>query len=107
MLSRIAQKLSNFFRGSLHIIGSLVGVKWRGEWSAEGLVIAGWTFTVGIPVGMLLFGTSFPVIGWLLAIITVLMIVNLDDALVMMSNYLTYGIDGEEVCPYEREEEAM
>ena len=105
MFRRIVDKISNFFRGSLHIIGTLTGVKWKGEWSAEGTFIAGWIFIVGIPVGMLLISPSFPITGWLLIVLTVLMITNLDDALVMMSNYLTYGVNGDKVAPYERNTE--
>lgn len=99
---KILEKISNFFRGSIHVVGTLIGVRWIGEWSIEGLFIAGWIFTIGIPVGILIFGTTFPVMGWLAIVLITLMITNLDDALVMMSNYLMYGVNGDKVAPYER-----
>ena len=100
-MKKILRRISNFFRGAAHIAGTLVGVKWKGEWTYEGLVIAGWIFLLGVPFGILVAGPAFSLLAWLISVLIVLMIINLDDALVMMSNYLTYGIDGEQVSPYE------
>ena len=102
MLKSLTQRISNFFRGATHVVGSLIGVKWRGEWCAGGLITSGWVFLIGAPVGMLFFGAEiFSLTLWMCIVLSVLMIVNMDDALNMMSNYLTYGVDGEEVAPYE------
>jgi len=104
-IRNLISRTCDFFRGTLHVVGTLIGIKWTGEWGAQGLVIAGWTFLIGIPVGMLLLGpTTFSLAGWLFTVLTVLMITNMDDALIMMSNYLTYGVDGEVTDPYEEEQ---
>ena len=102
-MRKLIEKISNFFRGSLHVIGTLFGIKWKGKWMADGLFIAGWIFVVGIPVGMLFIGPWFSIFGWMIMIMLLLIITNIDDALVMMSNYLTYGVNGDNVEPYERE----
>ena len=103
MFKNLIKRISNGFRGTIHVIGSLFGVKWKGEWCAQGLITTGWVFLIGIPIGMLLVGAEiFSVSLWLGFVLLALMIVNIDDSLNMMSNYITYGVDGEETCPYER-----
>ena len=103
-LKKATSYIANMFRGTVWVIGTLLGVKWRGEWGAEGLIIAGWIFFLGIPAGMLLFGpTTFHIGIWLLTVLLILMITNVDDALVQMSNYLTYGVDGTKI-PYGEQE---
>ena len=102
-MRKLITKISNFFRGACHVIGTLLGIKWIGEWRAGGLLMASWIFIAGIPVGLLLIGPgTFSISAWLAAVLLVLMIVNIDDALLMMSNYLTYGVNGEIVEPYEK-----
>jgi len=102
MFKYIIKRITNFFRGTLHIVGTLIGVKWRGEWGAEGLVLAGWIFLVGIPVGILFLGPmTFSINTWLAITLIILMITNMDDALIMMNNYITYGVNGEVVERYE------
>jgi len=94
-LRNIARKVSDFFRGTVRIVGSLFGVKWHGEWVYDSLLMAGWIFLLGLPLGALLFSAEMFSIGlWLTIVLTVLMIVNMDDALLLMSNYLSYGVDG-------------
>jgi hypothetical protein len=102
VFQKIADKASAFTRGTLRVIGTLIGVKWKGEWTAEGLCIAGWIFMLGIPAGMLILGASFSLELWLMIILMILIITNLDDALLQMHNYLTYGVDGEVVGDYEK-----
>lgn len=95
IIKRITSYISNTVRGTIWVLGTLIGVKWKGEWGAEGLIMAGWIFLFGIPAGMLLLGPSTFHAGlWLLAVLLILMITNVDDALVQMSNYLTHGVDG-------------
>jgi len=77
------------------VAGTLVGVKWKGKWTAEPLIISGWIFLFGVPVGVLVAGSYFSLGVWLATVLMVLMIVNIDDALLQMSNYATYGVDGE------------
>lgn len=82
------------------VAGTLVGVKWKGRWNYDPLIIAGWTFLLGLPIGMLLLGSLFSLELWLFLIIFALILANLEDALKQTNNYLQYGVDGE-VEPYE------
>ncbi len=105
-IKSLVKYISNFFRGFTHVVGSLLGIKWRGEWDPQGIILAGWVFLIGTPVGMLIIGAETFSIGmWLTLVVLILMLANMDDALTMMSNYLTYGVDGEQVSPYETVEE--
>jgi hypothetical protein len=83
------------------VAGTLIGIKWKGKWTHDSLIAAGWTFLIGLPLGVLLFGSLFSLELWLFIIIFILMLANLDDALIQTCNFLQYGVDGE-VEPYEQ-----
>ena len=105
-MRKLLTKFCNFCRGAIRVAGTLIGIKWKGTWCFDSLIIAGWVFVLGLPVGMLLFGQTFSLGVWATLILLIMLIVNIDDALVQMSNFLTYGVDGViddgEVAPYER-----
>jgi len=95
MIKRFCKKISNFLRGTVKVIGTLIGVKWTSKWNYDSLAIAGWVFILGFPFGVIALGQSFSLFVWLAIVATTLMLINIDDALLQMTNYLTYGVDGE------------
>lgn len=93
---RLARKVSNFARGAVIVIGTLFGVKKVEEdkFNSTGLATAGWVFMLGIPVGLVLLGPQFPMLTWLALVMCVLMLVNLDDALLLTAKFAEDGVDG-------------
>jgi hypothetical protein len=98
----ITEKIGTTFRGCLYICGTLIGVKWKGQWDYESLAITAWIFLLGLPIGTMMLGSAFSLSTWFLGVLICLMLVNIDDALIQMSNYIMFGVDGE-VPPYERQ----
>jgi len=104
MVNSLITRVCNFFRASIRVIGTLFGAKWHGQWNYESSTIAGWIFFLGVPFGALILGEAFSLAVWLAIVLITLFIINIDDALLQMSNYITYGVDGE-VEPYEKVKE--
>jgi len=96
VISFIAKKTSAFLRGVLYSLRSLLGIKPSKDgldYSAPAAAI--WVFVIGIPVGMLLFGNeAFMVSVWFLIVLGMLILMNLDDTVQMISNFFSYGVDG-------------
>lgn len=78
-------------------MGRLLGVRRVSPEKLDGsrLVTAGWVFMLGIPMGLVLLGTQFPISTWLVIVLGLLAIVNLDDALLLTSQFAEHGVDGE------------
>ena len=75
------------------VLGSLFGIKTaeKGKLNADQLFTAGWVFLFGSPVIIILFGAiNLPV--WAAVILTCLMLVNLDEALMLFYLFSEHGV---------------
>lgn len=92
----ITKKISAFLRGTLYALRSLLGIRPKEgglDYSAPAAAI--WVFVIGIPVGMLVFGSeAFMVSVWFAVVLGMLVLMNLDDTVQMISNFASYGVDG-------------
>lgn len=96
IILKVAKKISAFLRGTLYTLRSLVGIRPKEgglDYSAPAAAI--WVFVIGIPVGMLIFGSeTFIVSIWFFIVLGMLVLMNLDDTVQMISNFMDYGVDG-------------
>jgi hypothetical protein len=94
-MKRLLDRISEATRGIVTIIGRLFGIKEKGGLvDSSRFLTAGWVFLLGVPVGLILFGTAFPISIWFSSVIGILMLANLDEALILLSSYLGYWMDG-------------
>ena len=96
-IKKVAQKISNIVRGAAYIIATLLGIHWQGSqgWNTEALIHTGIIFFVGTPVIMLFMGSElFSLALWLAILLSVLILMNLEDALLMTLNFIKYGVLG-------------
>jgi len=91
---RFTNKVSNYIQSIILVAGRLVGIQRINPDKADSskLVTAGWIFILGIPVGLILLGPEFPMLIWLSIVLGLLMLVNLDDSLILMSNIINNGL---------------
>lgn len=96
LVMSLTKKISSFLRGTLYALRSLVGIRPKeGGFDYSAPAAAIWVFIVGIPVGMLLFGSeTFMVSIWFTIVLGMLILMNLDDTVQMISNFISYGVDG-------------
>jgi hypothetical protein len=86
-MKRISQKISEKFRRFVTVVARLIGLKRiPGGWDTKQIVIGGWLFLAGLPIGLLTFGNYFSLFIWLGIVIAGLTIANLDDALLLVTD---------------------
>lgn len=89
-------KLSYFVRCCLHILGRCIGIKKDlREWRFDGLIMAGWVFVLGLPLGAMVVGSGFSIFLWALIVLLATLIVHADDAIHYLAWLQEYTLDGE------------
>jgi hypothetical protein len=78
-----ASNLSRFCKNFCLAAGTLIGIKRRSKDSYDfsQLVVAIGVILAGMPLGLLLLGESFSLVGWTVIVLIFLCMVNLDDTL--------------------------
>jgi hypothetical protein len=68
------------------VVARLIGLrKVPNGWDTKQVVIGGWLFLAGLPIGLLTLGNYFSLFIWLGIVIAGLTIANLDDALLLIA----------------------
>lgn len=68
----------------LIILSRLVGIKYKdNKFDCKQLLTALWTFLISTPIGLTIIGTGFPIAGWGITILIVLVTINLDETIVL------------------------
>lgn len=81
VMSSATYTVSRIVTGTVLTIGSLVGVyNLHGELKSHRLLMAGMTFIIGLPIGVILFGVEFNIFYWLTICIIGLFLMNLHSA---------------------------
>jgi hypothetical protein len=96
LLRKLVRKCSNFTRGVLLVFGRLLGIKRDGphRYDTGQLTTAAWIFFLGIPIGLILTGTEFPLWIWAAIVLGVLAISNADPAMMLVARIAEDGVDG-------------
>ena len=92
---KLANKISRFFRGIFTVGATFLGIKRTdtGRYDLKQLYIAGSVTLFLIPIGMLIFQTSFSLGALISIVLTLLCLVNLDRALMLVSLFAEQGVD--------------
>jgi hypothetical protein len=86
-MKRLSQKISERFQRFVTIVARLIGLKRTPEgWDTKQVIIGGWLFLAGLPIGLMLFGNYFSLFIWLGVVLAGLTIANLDDTLLLIAS---------------------
>lgn len=86
-------RLSHFASSVVTIMARLFGVQKKTDgYDSSQLSSAVWIFMLGIPAGLFAIGAEFPIALWAAIVFGILMLVNLDDALMLTAAYAEQGI---------------
>ena len=82
-ISRLCETLKNI----LYILGELVGcrISKDGSLNCDRIIMAGFIFIIGVPIGMLFFGEMFTAPLWGTVVLVILAAANMDTALSKMA----------------------
>lgn len=82
-LTRIADAVSYAAKGFILVAGRLLGIKRLddGRYDTTRLVTAIWVFLFGVPIGLVIAGEGFPIVGWLAVVIAFLIFANFDHSI--------------------------
>jgi len=82
-IDRIANAVSYAAKGFILVAGRLLGIKQLddGRYDTTRLVTAIWVFLFGVPIGLVIAGEGFPIVGWLAVVIAFLIFANFDHSL--------------------------
>ena len=88
LLARLSIKTAHLFRNILSVSQELIGIRKNrreNQLDCDQLIRAGWIFLLGMPLGAMLIGVElFSVPFWAGCVLLVLMLINLDKALVQI-----------------------
>lgn len=78
---RITTSISDYIQAIIIFGANLIGLKLvERRWDTSQLVIAGWCFLIGLPLGFVFIGTSFSFMIWASIVISVLILSNIDNS---------------------------
>jgi hypothetical protein len=83
MITQLVQEtiefISNFFKKTIKFSGNLIGIKCIEERiDYNQLLTAGWIFIIGMPIGLIIFGSQFSIPVWLFIITIGLILYNIE-----------------------------
>ena len=81
--NRVAQAVSYAAKSFALVAGRLLGIKQLddGRFDTTRLVTAIWVFLFGVPIGLVIAGAEFPVLGWFTVVIAFLIFANFDHSI--------------------------
>jgi hypothetical protein len=85
--------LSHITKSTIKVLARLFGIKEirDKEYDSSQFSSAVWIFVIGIPVGLFIVGTDFPILIWMSIVFGLLAVVNLDEALMLTAIYAEHG----------------
>ena len=94
-ITKLIQKVSNGTKGFILILGRLFGIEHitADRFKGGSFITAIWIFMLGIPLGLMFFGGQFPMFGWLIVVMGLLMLTNLDNALTLTASFAERGVN--------------
>ena len=100
-LKQVSEKVSTTVKAIINFGANLIGLRFiERRWDYNQLIIAGWCFLVGLPLGFIFLGPAFSFIAWASTVIIVLIMSNLDYAFNQILNINKNKMIIQEECLY-------